>query len=80
MQSNPTQGLKFFFVIGELLLFPIYVIKKSSFTGPKTHYRRNYVTSGSGIAGCDCSFSRRRNFLNGHSISLICGSFQSTPS
>ena len=37
---------------------PIYEVKEELFKGLKNyfHYLRNYVTSGSGIAGCDCIF------------------------
>ena len=39
------------------LLLPIYERKESSFMGQEIcfHYRRNYVNSGSGIAGFDCT-------------------------
>ena len=76
IQSNATamnrKGLKFFSFFGGLLLLPIYEIKKSSFMGQKNHfkYRQNYVTSGTSIAGCDCSW-RFLVFtwfsINGHS-------------
>ena len=45
-------------VIGGILLLPIYEIKEKLFMGLKNyfHYWRNYNTSGSVIAGCDCTF------------------------
>ena len=61
VQSNPTttdlKGLTIFF-FGELLLLPWYEIIGSLFMGQENcfYYRRNFVTSGSGIAGCDCSY------------------------
>ena len=37
---------------------PIYEIKENLLIGLKNyfHYWQNYVTSGSGIAGCDCMY------------------------
>ena len=51
------QGTDVFSIFGGFLLLPIYEIKEISFMGNKNcfHYRWNYVTSGSGIARCDCS-------------------------
>ena len=61
VQSNSIltdlKGLKIFFsIIGGLPLVPIRKKIENSFIGQENcfHYRRNYVTSGSGIAGCDC--------------------------
>ena len=52
--NTRSQGTNnFFLVIGGNLLLPIY---ENSFVGQGDcfHYRRNYGTSGSGIAGCNC--------------------------
>ena len=50
------KGMTFFSVVGGFLLLPRYEINESSFIGQGNNFyrRRNFVTSGSGIAGFDC--------------------------
>ena len=77
VQSNPTimdpKGLTIFSIIHRLLLLLINKIKESSFLEQKNciHYRRNYFTSGSSIAGFDCILKTELNFKTNGVYCLI---------
>ena len=71
------------------LLLPIYETKENSFMGLKNyfHYSWNSVTSGSGIAGCNCTYIQippiLQGFISSGSLRSRCpksGQCYSTPS